>query len=204
MKLLSQVEVERLIDKQEEGARKQIAINAHNDWVERGLYETNPALTLDGGALIWSTTSVSGYWHGERSVTFETDVGQGKCMELIWAAQSVALDNHMERRKGWCVSSRVQWHSVTSPVYFARSVMNDHYAFYIDMPLFATKESSEEWFAKLAKEPQLAIPPSEEGVAECVNLDCIDNRGRCSAKQARMFFKLHPQIESNWFRHLIT
>ena len=204
MKLLSQVEVERLIDKQEEGVRKEWAIVAHNDWVERDLYETNPALTLDCSAVVWSTTSVSGYWCGDNCVTFETDRGQGKGMELIWACQAFALDNHMERRKAWSVSDHAQWHSVTNPVYWARAVTNNYLAFYVDMPLFASQESSDEWFAKLAKEPKLAIPPSEEVVAELVNMDCIDNRGRCSAKQARKFLKIQQQIESNWFRHLIT
>ena len=199
MKLLSQVEAERLIDNQQEGDRKEWAIGAHNYWVQEGLYETQPAQTLDGSSVMWCTMTVDGYWYGNRNVTFEEGRGHLAGADLFWASQAHALDNHMERRTGQAVPWALKWFAEMNPVYFARG---PEFSYVSDQPILPSKEESDKWFARLATEPEIALP-SEEKIAELNMIDMVDNN-RYNASQMRKLEKIHPLAEPNWFRHLIA
>lgn len=199
MKLLSQVDVERILDKQEEGDRKEWAVRTHNYWVEEGLYETQPAQTLDESSILWCTMTLDGYWYGNRNVTFEEGRGVLAGMELFWASMAHALDNNCERRTGQSMPWALSWYAETNPVYWARGPL---FSYVSDLPIQSSKEESDEWFARLAKEPELALP-SEEKIVEYVKLDMVDKKAY-SAKDMRKLEKIHPLAEPNWFRHLIV
>ena len=199
MKMLTQAEAEALIETLDHERTIKYAEATHNYWVEEGLYETDPPVTLDGGCVMWARMEDVSY-HVWSFVKFDNAHEKESMRELYWEAMKYAKEElGAERRVGFAANHMLDWGAKLYHVYWYRSYGLSYFA---DAPIHTSEAEAKEWFEKLSKNPELALPP-EDKIEEYVNADHV-RRDLYTMKEKRALHKRHHVAEPRWFRHLIA